>query len=229
MSLDLSPEDTERLAKAALGLTLQDAENAFARAIVSDGQLSLNDLDVILEEKRQIIQKTEILEFVKSDVGLADVGGLGNLKRWLRKCDKSWLDSARRYNCLPKGCSSLACGCGKSTARLSAWLGSFRCCGWMWARSSAASSAPRENIAGPSRPPAIAPSVLWIDRSKRLHRNEFIRRQRHVRAGFRHIPHLASGKDTSVFVVATSTTFDTPPELLRKDASTRYSSWTYRH
>lgn len=75
VSLNLSPEDTERLAKAALGLTLQEAENAFARAIVSDGQLSINDLDVILEEKRQIIQKTEILEFVKSDVGLADVGG----------------------------------------------------------------------------------------------------------------------------------------------------------
>ncbi|GMB09377.1 AAA family ATPase [Thermolongibacillus altinsuensis] len=114
--IDLSPEDEERLAKAALGLTLHEAENAFARAMVQDGRLDRNDVEVILEEKRQIIKKSEILEFIKSDLNIEDVGGLENLKRWLKKRNKSWLDSAKRYGLpAPKGVLITGVpGCGKS-------------------------------------------------------------------------------------------------------------------
>ncbi len=73
--IDLNSDEEERLAKAALGLTLQEAENAFARAMVQDGRLDITALEVIFEEKRQVIKKTEILEFVKSDLNVEDVGG----------------------------------------------------------------------------------------------------------------------------------------------------------
>jgi hypothetical protein len=102
--IDLDSEGEERLAKAALGLTLQEAENAFARAMVEKGRLDASDVDVIIEEKRQTIKKTEILEFVKSDLDMDDVGGLENLKRWLNKRNNSWLDAAQRYGLpAPKG------------------------------------------------------------------------------------------------------------------------------
>lgn len=47
----------ERLAKAALGLTLNEATNAFARAMVDDGVLSNDDVHIIMEEKKQTVRK----------------------------------------------------------------------------------------------------------------------------------------------------------------------------
>ena len=73
--------------------------------MVEKGRLDASDVDVILEEKRQTIQKTDILEFVKSDLD-SDVGGLENLKRWLNKRNSSWLETAQRYGVArsQKGC-----------------------------------------------------------------------------------------------------------------------------
>ena len=104
IDIELNQNERERLVKAALGLTLSEAENAFARAMVQDGRLDIQDVDVILEEKEQIIKKTEILEFIASDLNVDDVGGLENLKRWLLKRNKSWLESAGKYGLpAPKG------------------------------------------------------------------------------------------------------------------------------
>ncbi|MCW5601384.1 AAA family ATPase [Nitrosomonas sp.] len=114
--INLSPEEQERLAKAALGLTLHEAENAFARAMVIDGRLDINDVEIILEEKQQTIRKSGILEYIKSDLNIDDVGGLQNLKRWLIKRNKSWLDIAVRYQLpAPRGVLITGVpGCGKS-------------------------------------------------------------------------------------------------------------------
>jgi hypothetical protein len=116
VAINLQPEEKEKLAKAALGLTLQEAENAFARAMVSGGSLSIDSLAIIMDEKNQVVRKTGILEFVKSDLGIEDIGGLENLKRWLQKRNNSWLDSARKY-CIPSPKGVLITGipgCGKS-------------------------------------------------------------------------------------------------------------------
>ncbi|MER7441569.1 AAA family ATPase [Micromonospora avicenniae] len=106
----------ERLAKAALGLTLQEAENAFARAMVNDGVLDLEDIALVHEEKRQTVRKSGLLEFVDVNVELADVGGLENLKRWLAKRDNSWLAEAAEYGLpAPRGVLITGVpGCGKS-------------------------------------------------------------------------------------------------------------------
>jgi SpoVK/Ycf46/Vps4 family AAA+-type ATPase len=116
IKINLSPEEEERLARAAQGLTLKEAENAFARAMVEDGVLDISSVGVILEEKQQIIRKSGILEFIKSDLDIDDVGGLQNLKRWLVKRNKSWLDAAARYQLpAPKGVLITGVpGCGKS-------------------------------------------------------------------------------------------------------------------
>ena len=61
ITIDLSETDKEQLCKAAQGLTLQEVENAFARAMVTKGQLTINEIDIILEEKCQVIKKQESL------------------------------------------------------------------------------------------------------------------------------------------------------------------------
>ncbi len=166
--MDLDSDEEERLAKAALGLTLQEAENAFARAMVQDGRLDITDLEVIFEEKRQVIKKTEILEFVKSDLDMEDVGGLENLKRWLEKRNNSWLDSAQRYGLpAPKGTLITGVpGCGKSLTA--------KCMSSMWQLPllrldvgkifSGIVGSSEENIRTAIKTAeAISPSILWID------------------------------------------------------------------
>ena len=96
----LSEEEKDKLCKAALGLTMQEAENAFALAMVQDGMLNKDDIQVILEEKMQVIRKTGLLEYVQSDFGIDDIGGLDNLKKWLLKRNNSWSERAKKY-CIP--------------------------------------------------------------------------------------------------------------------------------
>ena len=67
LKVELGPDGAERLAKAALGLTAFEAENAFARSMVDDGRLTDDDIALVQEEKRQIVQKSGVLEVVTVD------------------------------------------------------------------------------------------------------------------------------------------------------------------
>jgi len=116
LQINLNDKEKESLKKAAVGLTLQEAENAFARAMVNDGCLDASDVDLVLKEKSQVIKKNDLLEYIDSEVNIKDVGGLENLKKWLVKRDKSWLSSAKKYGLpAPKGVLLTGVpGCGKS-------------------------------------------------------------------------------------------------------------------
>ena len=74
------------------------------------------DLDAILEEKKQIIQKSGLLEYYAPDGGISDVGGLDLLKEWLERRTKTFTDEARNFGIpAPKGILLLGVqGCGKS-------------------------------------------------------------------------------------------------------------------
>ena len=164
----LSEEDKEKLSKAALGLTLQESENAFARAMVEDGQMNLEDINIIFEEKKQVIRKTGILEFIKSDLNLDDIGGLENLKRWLQKRNNTWLDSAKKYNIpAPKGVLITGVpGCGKSlTAKAMSAIWQLPLLKLdMGKIFSGIVGSSEENMRRAIRTAeAVAPSILWVD------------------------------------------------------------------
>ena len=104
LPVKLDAAGKQSLVRAALGLTVQEAENAFARAIISRGCLDAESRKVIFEEKNQVIKKTGILEFIRSDLDINDIGGLENLKKWLMKRNNSWSDEAKKYHIpSPKG------------------------------------------------------------------------------------------------------------------------------
>ena len=69
-----------------------------------------------MHEKRQALRRTPALSFHESSAGLDDVGGLGELKRWLRERRRAFTDEARRFGLpLPRGLLLLGVqGCGKS-------------------------------------------------------------------------------------------------------------------
>jgi AAA+ superfamily predicted ATPase len=91
-------DDEIGVLNAAMGLTTNEAENAFALSIVETGKVSRA---VVYREKCQAVRKSGLLEIVDSHVTLEDVGGLAALKVWLNERRHGFSDRARDYN-LPK-------------------------------------------------------------------------------------------------------------------------------
>ena len=110
---NLDESRREQLVKSAQGLTLDEIESVFARTLVEKKKF---DLDVVLEEKKQIIRKSGLLEYYSADQSLKDVGGVDLLKRWLDKRTSSFTDKARNFGLpAPKGILLIGVqGCGKS-------------------------------------------------------------------------------------------------------------------
>ncbi len=164
----LSYEDKEKLAKSALGLTAQEAENAFSRAIVANRGLDGNAIRVIFDEKNQVIKKTGILEFIKANFTIDDIGGLENLKSWLIKRNNSWLDSARKYNIpAPKGVLITGIpGCGKSlTAKAMSAIWNLPLLKLDMGKifSGIVGSSEENMRRAIATAEAVAPSILWVD------------------------------------------------------------------
>lgn len=106
----------EPVLKAAQGLTLNEAENVFAKTLVSGGRLTHEDIPVILGEKEQIIRKSGILEYTPPTEEFRQIGGLDVLKTWLTKRRLGFNEEARAFGLpYPSGVLLLGVqGCGKS-------------------------------------------------------------------------------------------------------------------
>lgn len=112
----LSTEAREKLLKAALGLTHDEAEKVYRKAQVTAGKLTEAEVDIVLSEKQQLIRRDGILEYIEEDETLDAVGGLSELKRWLTQRSNAFTERARQYGLpQPKGMMILGVpGCGKS-------------------------------------------------------------------------------------------------------------------
>lgn len=222
-NVHLTNDDKILLSRSALGLTMQEAENAFCRAIVKLKGLDINAISIIHEEKNQVVKKTGVLEFVKSDLNIDDIGGLENLKKWLIRRNNSWSERAQAYNLpAPKGVLITGVpGCGKSlTAKaMSAIWGLPLLKLDMGKIFGGIVGSSEENMRKAiATAEAVSPSILWVDE---------------IEKGF---SGLKSGGDSGtsarvfgtfltwmqektdpVFVIATANDISSlPPELLRK-------------
>ncbi len=121
VKINLTKLGREKLVQAALGLTASQAQRVFAKAIVRDGVLDDRDIDLVTQEKKQIIRESEALEFYAVTETPDDVGGLGVLKEWLRLRERAFTREAREYGLpAPKGIALIGIpGTGKSlTAKM---------------------------------------------------------------------------------------------------------------
>jgi ATP-dependent 26S proteasome regulatory subunit len=112
----LSAEGREKLLKASLGLTKDEAEKVYRKAYVKRGKITEAEVDIVLSEKKQLIRRNGILEFIEEDETLDSVGGLEELKGWLVQRSGAFSERARGYGLpQPKGMLILGVpGCGKS-------------------------------------------------------------------------------------------------------------------
>ena len=220
---ELSEEEKDKLCKAALGLTLQEAESAFALAMVNDGKIDMKDLPVILEEKVQVIKKTGILEFIKSEYSMKDIGGLDNLKNWLLKRNNSWSEQAKKY-CIPAPKGVLVTGvpgCGKSlTAKAMSTIWQLPLLKLDFGKvfSGLVGSSEENMRRALATAEAVAPSILWIDEIEKglsgLGSNGDSGVSSRI---FGQFLTWMQEKESPVFVIATANNISSlPPELLRK-------------
>jgi len=221
VKVNLTKLGREKLVQAALGLTASQAQRVFAKAIVRDGVLDDRDIDLVTEEKKQIIRESEALEFYAVTETPDDVGGLGVLKEWLRLRERAFTQEARAYGLpLPKGIALIGIpGTGKSlTAKMIGGL-------WRLPLLRLDVGALFGSLLGESEERArralrlaetVAPCILWIDEMEKALAHGGLDSGTSMRV-FGTILTWMQEKKSPVFVVATANAIETlPPELLRK-------------
>jgi SpoVK/Ycf46/Vps4 family AAA+-type ATPase len=116
VEINLGEGGQEKIVKALTGLTQSEAENALAKVIVTRSRLDAEDIDLLLAEKEQIIRKSGMLEFYSTPERFGSIGGLDNLKNWLRQRAKAFTEAARAFGLPnPRGLLLVGVpGCGKS-------------------------------------------------------------------------------------------------------------------
>ena len=113
-SLAFTKESRELAIDAAVGLTEEEAGACYAKSLVQSRTV---DPKLVMGEKKRVISREKVLEWhdpIKG--GLDAVGGLDNLKAWLKVRETTYSPAAREYGLpAPKGAVLVGIsGCGKS-------------------------------------------------------------------------------------------------------------------
>jgi hypothetical protein len=225
VEIALDDEGRERLLQAALGLTLGEAENVFAKIIVRSNRLSGDDVHEVFSEKQQIIRKSGLLEYCSSTASFAQVGGLTVLKDWLNKRAAAFTGEARDFGLpAPRGILMLGVqGCGKSLcakAVSTQWqLPLLRFDMGRMFGSFVGSS--EENVRRAiTVAESVAPAILWVDEIDKAFagsEGSGATDSGTTARVFGTFLTWLSEKTAPVFVVATANDISQlPPELLRK-------------
>ncbi len=225
IAIELDEAGRERLLQAALGLTLGEAENVFAKIIVKDQRLSADDVGEVFAQKQQIIRKSGLLDYYAASEGFEHIGGLSVLKDWLNKRAVAFSTEARDFGLpSPKGILLLGVqGCGKSLcakAVSSHWqlpLLRFDMGRMFGSLVGSSEENVRRAIAVAE---SVAPAILWVDEIDKA----FAGSQSSGGSDggtaarvFGTFLTWLSEKVAPVFVVATANDISQlPPELLRK-------------
>ncbi|MGF1499002.1 MAG: AAA family ATPase [Elainellaceae cyanobacterium] len=223
MGRTLDDRHLDELVRSCQGLSIERIRRVIARAIATHGEIRPEDVDLVLQEKRQTIQQTQILDFYPAHEEISDIGGLDNLKDWLLRRGSAFSERARQYGLPhPRGLLLVGIqGTGKSlTAKAIAhhWhLPLLRLdVGRLFAGLVGESESRTRQMIQLSE--ALAPCVLWIDEIDKAFAGVDGRGDSGTtsRVFGTFITWLAE-KTSAVFVVATANNIQAlPPEMLRR-------------
>ena len=223
LNIKIDPQLFENLTRACQGLSLERIRRVLSKIIATYKTIDDNSIAILLSEKKQIISQTEILEYTSVDEKITNLGGLDNLKDWLRKRKTAFGIQASNYGLpTPRGLLLVGIqGTGKSlTAKAIAneWqlpllkLDVGKLFGGIVGESE---SRLRQMI---NVAETISPCILWIDEIDKAFSNTESKgdsgTSNRVLATF---VSWLSEKTKPVFVIATANNIDLLPlEIIRK-------------
>ena len=113
---DTSEDVLHQIARTLQGLTLDETRYALRRALAAGNRLGPESLPALLEEKRLLVNRSGVIEFIAEAKDLEEVGGLEGLKKWLLERRKLFqLRESLSMEIVPKGVLIMGIpGCGKS-------------------------------------------------------------------------------------------------------------------
>lgn len=220
----ISDKLLEEMSLAFKGLSEFEIENLLASAISTDGMFTRDSLKLILEQKRQMIMKSNILEMVQVKESIDDIGGLENLKKWLKRKSAIYksINKAAEFGVdMPKGVLVTGVpGCGKSlTAKAIATMFEVPLLkldmGKIMGKYVGESETNMRNAIALAE--AISPAVLWVDELEKAFAGISGSGHEVTMRLFGTFLTWMQEKTAPVFVIATANDISQlPPELLRK-------------
>jgi SpoVK/Ycf46/Vps4 family AAA+-type ATPase len=223
LNIQIDSQLFENLTRACQGLSLERIRRVLSKIIATYKTIDENSIGVLLSEKKQIIKQTEILEYSSVTEKIDNLGGLDNLKDWLKKRKTAFSIQALNYGLpTPRGLLLIGIqGTGKSlTAKAIAndWqlpllkLDVGKLFGGIVGESE---SRLRQMI---NVAETISPCILWIDEIDKAFSNTESRgdsgTSNRVLATF---TSWLSEKTKPVFVISTANNIDLLPlEIIRK-------------
>ena len=212
-------------ANAFKGLSEFEIQNIMQLILSQNEELTKSQINLVFEQKQQMIKKAGILEMISPKESLDDIGGLENLKDWLRQKEKvlSDMEGAKAFGVdMPKGVLIAGIpGCGKSiTAKAAAKLFNIPLLrldmGRLLGKYVGESEANMRKAIELAE--AISPCVLWVDELEKAFAGiggEGSGAEVTTRLFGSFLTWLQE-KETPVFVVATANDVTSlPPELLK--------------
>lgn len=114
--IQLKSQDLSQMAIALQGFTMDEASFALSKVLHKRQTVDASIIDLLKEEKKQIMRKEGVLEYITDKLSIDDIGGLDNLKDWLIKRKRAFSPEARKYGLdPPRGLLVMGItGCGKS-------------------------------------------------------------------------------------------------------------------
>ena len=208
---------------ACQGLSLERIRRVLSKIIAKYGEISNSSPTLILQEKKQIIQQTQLLEFCLTDKSISDLGGLDNFKDWLKLRARAFSQEAVEYGLpYPKGLLLVGVqGTGKSiAAKTIAYEWNLPLLRLDFGRLFASLIGQSEQRVRKmiEIAEALSPCILWVDEIDKA----FAGAQSSGDSGttsrvLATFITWLSEKTTPVFVVATANNIEwIPPEILRK-------------
>ena len=97
LNIEIDQQILESLTRACQGLSLERIRRVLSKIIATYKTIDENSIKLLLNEKKQIISQTEILEYWSVDETISQIGGVDNLKNWLKKRKTSFGLQASNY------------------------------------------------------------------------------------------------------------------------------------
>lgn len=224
IEIGITSDGLETLVRNLRGLTRRQARRIIIDTVVEDQRFDDNDINVVIASKRRMIQRGGLLEYVRAPLNLSEIGGMKNLKRWLKNRKNAFSSDAEKFGITaPRGVLMLGVqGAGKSLcakAIATAWHQPLLRLDPGTLYASFIGESEHNLRQALKQTEMMSPVILWIDEIEKAFASAA---SRSADGGlsqrmFGSLLTWLQEHEAPVFVVATANDIEAlPPELLRK-------------